>query len=85
MDKIQLEVQKLIYFERLEMLELVEEYIADVESGQADAIECLWDIKTIVLDGVVEVGEKIGMVTPIGWITKYESGTQLNPRLRVVK
>ena len=34
MDKIQLEVQKLIYFERLEMLELIEEYIADVESCQ---------------------------------------------------
>ena len=66
MDKIQLEVQKLIYFERLEMLELIEEYIADVESGQAKAIECLRDIKTIVLDGVVEVGEKIGMVKTIG-------------------
>ena len=48
------------------MLELVEEYIADVESGQAKAIECLRDIKTIVLDGVVEVGEKIGMVKTIG-------------------
>ena len=66
MDKIQLEVQKLIYFERLEMLELVEEYIADVESGQDEAINCLRDIKTIVLDGVVEVGEKIGMVKTIG-------------------
>ena len=66
MDKIQLEVQKLIYFERLENLELVEEYNADVESGQAKAIESLRDIKTIVLDGVVEVGEKIGMVKTIG-------------------
>ena len=66
MDKIQLEVQKLIYFERLEMLELVEEYIADVESGQAEAINCLRDIKTIVLDGVIEVGEKTGMVKTIG-------------------
>ena len=73
MDKIQLEVQKLIYFERLEMLELVEEYIADVESGQAKAIECLRDIKTIVLDGVVEVGEKIGMVKTIGYITKWQN------------
>ena len=85
MDKIQMEVQKLVYHERTEMLELIEECIADVESGQADAIECLWDIKTIVLDGVVEVGEKIGMVTSIRRITKYESGTRLNPRLRVVK
>ena len=72
MYKIQLEVQKLIYFERLEMLELIEEYIADVESGQAEAINCLRDIKTIVLDGVVEVGEKIDMVKTIGWITKWQ-------------
>ena len=73
MDKIQMEVQKLIYHERLEMLELIEEYIADVESGQAKAIECLRDIKTIVLDGVVEVGEKIGMVKTIGEITKWQN------------
>ena len=66
MDKIQMEVQKLIYHERLEMLKLIEEYIADVESGQAEAIECLLDIKTIALDGVIEVGEKTGMVKTIG-------------------
>ena len=72
MDKTQLEVQKLIYHERTEMLELIEEYIADVENGQAEAIDCLRDIKTIVLDGVVEVGEKIDMVKTIGWITKWQ-------------
>ena len=66
MDKTQLEVQKLIYHERTEMLELIEECIADVENGQAEAIDCLRDIKTIVLDGVIEVGEKTGMVKTIG-------------------
>lgn len=70
MNRMQRKINKAIYQERLKTLELVEEFVADVEGDAARALDALHDLRNILEGELVETAEALGLVTASRLITK---------------